>query len=127
MAPLGPLFRGLFFVNNTTKVQKCIDNNKNRCYNTGMMNKQGKENIMSDFTMAQAKRDFEHGYIKDWSIERFPIAGPGWFVMFRSMSGNILGWLIDAREKQPRQFKTLDAAVSSIEEVGFKVEKLLRG
>lgn len=79
---------------------------------------------MSDSTIAQAKRDFEIGYLTEFSLRRWPLAGMGWFVWLGK--GNAAGWLVDARTKQPREFKTLDAAVSSLESIGFKVEELIR-
>jgi hypothetical protein len=38
--------------------------------------------------------------------------------------GNSQGWLIDARTKGPRQFKTLDAAVSALHQIGFQITEL---
>lgn len=38
--------------------------------------------------------------------------------------GNSQGWLIDARTKGPRQFKTLDAAVSALKQIGFEINEL---
>jgi len=73
-------------------------------------------------TLAQAKRDFEIGYLKEYRLKRWPLAGQGWFVWLGE--GNAAGWLVDARSKEPREFKTLDAAVSSLEAIGFKVEEL---
>ena len=79
---------------------------------------------MSNATLAQAKRDFEIGYLTKFNLRRLPLAGLGWFVWLGE--GNGAGWLVDARTKQPREFKTLDAAVSSLESIGFKVEELIR-
>lgn len=75
-------------------------------------------------TLAQAKRDFEIGYLTDFELRRLPLAGLGWFVWLGK--GNAAGWLVDARSKQPREFKTLDAAISAVESIGFKVEELRR-
>jgi len=73
-------------------------------------------------TMAQAKRDFEIGYLTAYQIKRWPGFGPGWFVWLGS--GMAAGWLVDARSKAPREFHTLDAVVRSLEQIGFKVEEL---
>lgn len=36
--------------------------------------------------------------------------------------GNGAGWLVSQRDKaNPRQFKTIDAAVAAIQEIGFMV------
>lgn len=69
-------------------------------------------------TMAVAKHDFEIGYLDRYAIERSPM-GDGW--MLDLGSGNSRGWLVDARSKEPRVFKSLDGAVSALEQIGFKV------
>jgi hypothetical protein len=70
-------------------------------------------------TTPQAKREFELGYLTTWHIEKAPMA-PTWQVWLGS--GMSAGWLVSQRDKaNPRQFKTLESAVSAIEEVGFKV------
>ncbi len=72
-------------------------------------------------TMSQAKRDFSIGYLTEWRIER-AIIGSGWRLFLGS--GNGAGWLVDARSKEPRLFKTLDAVVSALTEIGFEVNQL---
>lgn len=76
---------------------------------------------MADWTMVQAKRDFEIGYLTDFHVTRAAL-GDGWNLMLRG--GTNRGSLVDARSKSPRVFKTLDAAVSALEQIGFKVEGL---
>lgn len=78
---------------------------------------------MLNWTMAQAKRDFEIGYLDDFHIERAAMQA-GWSVALKG--GTKRGHLVDARAKSPRVFKTLDAAVLAIEQIGFKVEGLGR-
>lgn len=72
-------------------------------------------------TMAQAKRDFQIGYLTKYHIERVPMAS-GWMLYLGE--GNAAGWLVDARTKEPRIFKTLDSAVSALESIGFEVNRL---
>jgi len=73
-------------------------------------------------TTPQAKRDFEIGYLNTFHIEKTPMAET-WQVWLGS--GNGAGWLVSQRDKtNPRQFKTLDAAVAALEEIGFKVHYL---
>lgn len=72
-------------------------------------------------TMAQAKRDFEIGYLTKYSLEREPM-GNGWRVHLGE--GMAQGYLSDARTKQPRVFKSLDSAVNALEDIGFKVHYL---
>jgi hypothetical protein len=76
-------------------------------------------------TLAQAKRDFEIGYLTNYELRRWPILGKGWFIWLGK--GNAAGWLVDARTKQPRDFKTVDSAVNTLEAIGFKVEQLYQG
>lgn len=78
---------------------------------------------MLNWTMAQAKRDFEIGYLTDFHIERAQMVA-GWSVSLKG--GTKRGHLVDARAKSARVFKTLDAAVLALEQIGFKVEGLDR-
>lgn len=83
---------------------------------------------MASYTMAQAKRDFEIGYLTAYEVKRWDLvtAGrSGWFIWLGR--GNSAGWLVDARDREARQFKTLDAAVQALEQIGFKVESLRAG
>jgi hypothetical protein len=73
------------------------------------------------WTMAQAKRDFQIGYLTYFEISRFPM-GAEWTVSLRG--GTNRGPLVDARDKTVRLFKTLDACVAALEQIGFKVEGL---
>lgn len=76
---------------------------------------------MSDSTMAQAKRDFGLGHLKTFKLTRVPMS-ENWGVFLGS--GAAAGWLIDARTKGPREFKTLDAAVSALHQIGFQITEL---
>jgi len=75
------------------------------------------------YTMADAKRDFKMGYLAQYLIER-NILSPGWRVKIGPERNQVLHPLVDARTKQWRLFKSLDAAVSSLEEIGFQVNIL---
>ncbi len=71
-------------------------------------------------TIAIAKRDFQMGYLTKYRIERAPM--DGWLLHLGE--GNAAGWLVDARSKTPRAFKTLDSVVSTLEAIGFRVQVL---
>ena len=71
------------------------------------------------WTMEQAKRDFQFGFLDSFHIER---VNDVWRVQLRG--GSASGVLVDAREKKPRLFKSLDSAVSAVEQIGFKVDSL---
>lgn len=75
------------------------------------------------YTMADAKRDFKMGYLAQYVIERNALAA-GWRVKLGPERNQVLHPLVDARTKQWRLFKSLDAAVSSLEEIGFEVNIL---
>lgn len=75
------------------------------------------------YTMADAKRDFKMGHLAQYVIER-NILSPGWRVKIGPERNQVLHPLVDARTKQWRLFKSLDAAVSSLEEIGFHVNIL---
>lgn len=77
---------------------------------------------MSKYTMEQAKRDFQMGYLTRYEIHRQPMDRQGWSVQLSD--GSNVGVLADARTKTPRVFKTLDAAVAAVEQVGFSVDLL---
>lgn len=78
---------------------------------------------MEIWTLANAKRDFRIGYLEEFWIDR-AVLGAGWQV--RLKGGARHGWLVDARSQTPRIFQTLEAAVSSVEKIGFKVISLGR-
>jgi hypothetical protein len=73
---------------------------------------------MTGYTLAQAKRDHQIGYLTAYAFERSPLSRC-WMVALGS--GNARGWLTDARSNTPREFKSLDSAVSAIEQIGFEV------
>lgn len=75
------------------------------------------------YTMADAKRDFRLGYLGQYVIERNVLAA-GWRVKVGPERNQVLHPLVDARSKEWRLFKSLDAAVSSLEEIGFEVNIL---
>jgi hypothetical protein len=75
------------------------------------------------WTVAQAKRDFEIGYLTDFSFERFRLdGGAEWSI--KLAGGSARGVLVDARSKTPRTFRSLDAAIAAVESIGFRVEGL---
>jgi hypothetical protein len=78
------------------------------------------------YTMSDAKRDFRMGHLGHWEIQR-ALLETGWRVYLgegRRSDRSTPYPLVDARSKEPRLFKTLDACVSAIEEVGFEVNLL---
>lgn len=73
--------------------------------------------------MEQAKRDFERGLLGEVRIVDTRIGT--WAVQIIStLEADGTGWLIDAKKKQPRQMKTLDAAVEAVKQIGFQVSQL---
>jgi hypothetical protein len=84
-----------------------------------------------DYTLAQAKRDFDRGFLAGFDLRfaGFPAMDGGfWFVELRSKLGmDSIGVLLDARSKSPREFKTLDAAVSACRQIGFKAAWISSG
>lgn len=77
---------------------------------------------MVDWTMAQAKRDFGIGYLTGFQFERVALGSGLWLV--RLSGGTARGVLVDARSKTWREFKSLDAAVAAVEQIGFRVDGL---
>lgn len=73
-----------------------------------------------EFTLLpEAQKFFKLGLIANWRIERTPMADS-----YQIHLGDF-GYLASQREKAaPRQFKTLDAAISAVQEVGFFINAI---
>jgi hypothetical protein len=80
--------------------------------------------------MAQAKRDFVRGYIREAEIKWLGLGlGYGLMLTHRIADktiGNLdaSGFLIDAKKHQPRQFKTADACIQAAKQIGFQASSL---
>lgn len=73
-----------------------------------------------DYTMAQAKRDFKRGFVRGASlVAPLPSEG-GWWVLIND-NGMFGGPLVDARSGEIRFFKTTDAAISALHQIGFSL------
>lgn len=71
-----------------------------------------------DWTMAKAKEDQARGLLVGVSLERAPLGG--WSVrLVSSLATDGTGWLVDARSKTARVFKTADAALGAVAEIGL--------
>ena len=84
-----------------------------------------------DVTLAEAKRDFERGFIKGFRAYRESFIqdtdgwhGSGWKVEFTGILGAGTSWLVDTRTKKVRIFKSLDGLASTLESVGFRVDTI---
>lgn len=78
---------------------------------------------MATMTILEAKRDRANGYLRTYQVQRYPQQGAGWFIWLGA--GNHAGWLVESRDREPRQFKSLDTAVNALEQIGFQVNTLL--
>ncbi|MBX3617491.1 hypothetical protein [Nitrosomonas sp.] len=80
---------------------------------------------MVKYTMNIAKRDFMMGYLKQYRIIKAPelMLSGSWEKRWHISLGygETHGYLVDSRTKEPRLFKTLDAAVKALEDVGFNI------
>lgn len=74
-------------------------------------------------TLAQAKYDFSIGYLTTFKIER-GLMGEGWLLHLGE--GNSAGFLVDARTKKARIFKSVDSVISTLESIGFEILLLRR-
>lgn len=78
------------------------------------------------YTMADAKRDFSMGHLAHFSLERAQLE-TGWCVLLSDDNAAKRRYpLVDARTKTARVFRTLDAAINAIEDIGFKVDYLTK-
>jgi hypothetical protein len=75
---------------------------------------------MKKALIKELKRDFELGHLKQYKIMKSILSTKIWTVQFIDNDKNNF-YLVDARTKQTREFRSLDGAVSAVEEVGFKV------
>lgn len=73
---------------------------------------------MSDYTMAQAKRDFQRGMITGGTLV-MPLPAEGGYWVLLDGLGGFGGPLVDARTKQVRYFRTTDAALNALHQIGF--------
>lgn len=80
---------------------------------------------MARWTIEQAKRDFSMGYLSGYSLHRFQLENSYWLVYLID-DHKAEGPLVDARNREPRRFKTLDSAVNAIEQCGFSVDALVK-
>jgi hypothetical protein len=71
----------------------------------------------------ELKRDFELGHLKRFKIMKSILSTKIWTVQFFDSDNNNF-YLVDARYQKTREFKSLDGAVSAVEEVGFEVNAL---
>jgi hypothetical protein len=85
-----------------------------------LINKTKGKSEMRKATIKELKRDFELGYLKSYRIMKAGITIKIWNVQFMDVGNNPFN-LVDARTKQTREFKSLDGAISAVEEVGFEI------
>lgn len=74
-------------------------------------------------TTSEARRDFQHGLIRGFTIERVPMETRAIMVtlLYTGRATKDREPLGDTRSKKARMFKTYDAAVSALEQIGFNV------
>lgn len=73
--------------------------------------------------MAQARRDFERGLLKEVRI--VAATDTTWSVQITStLSVDGTGWLLGAKSKEVRQIKSLDSAVEVVRQIGFSIQQL---
>jgi len=76
---------------------------------------------MANWTIVQAKRDFDNGLFKAFRIDR---TMGGWVVALQGSGKLGEGFLLDARNKEPRVFKSVNGAVSTLGKIGFQVDSI---
>lgn len=75
--------------------------------------------MFNTMTMAEAKKSFQMGILKGFTVER--VAGLNTVSFDVNVNGErSRAVLVDARSgSSARHFKTLDAAVNAVEQIGF--------
>lgn len=79
--------------------------------------------MYSELTLAEAKRDFTRGMLTSYSIVR-AMGSISVSLNVETSSFRAVATLVDARTKSIRHFKTIDAAVSALQQIGFQVPVL---
>ena len=79
--------------------------------------------FFTDYTIAQAKRDFSLGYLT--SCRLLKVMGLWQVVIYSKAGAN--GSLVDARTKETRLFKNLDSALNALQSIGFDIGVLQMG
>jgi hypothetical protein len=78
--------------------------------------------IVSEISVAELKRDWRRSMV---SFCQFVRAGDEWTVAVHYRFGpQSSAWLVDARDGQPRSFKSLDSAIRTVEACGVQVGDL---
>lgn len=79
---------------------------------------------MKQVTFAEAKKDFERGLIASAWLERQPLSDD-WVLYFKSQLRNDATLIFVAtREREVRLFKSLDAALNILRQIGFQADRL---
>lgn len=79
---------------------------------------------MTDFTMAQAKRDFARGFLDSAEIKWLGLGNGYGLILTSKLGMDGTGFLIDAKQHQPRRFKTADACIEAAKQIGFRASSL---
>lgn len=79
---------------------------------------------MRDWTMQEAKIDFDRGLLKQAKIVA---VSPGlWAVQLTStLASDGTGWLLQSKRREQRQMKTLHAAAEAVTKIGFEIKQLI--
>jgi hypothetical protein len=79
---------------------------------------------MRDWTLQEAKVDFERGLLKQARI--VAVTPDLWAVQLTStLPSDGVGWLLQSKRREQRQMKTLHAAAEAINQIGFEIKQLL--
>lgn len=73
-------------------------------------------------SISEAKKAFEIGVLTAFEIHRVPLNANYWSVTICTKNKKL--FIRSQRSEQPREFKTLEAAVRVLENIGFKVNTL---
>lgn len=79
---------------------------------------------MKKVTFSEAKKDFERGLIATSWLERQPLSDD-WVLFFASkLRTDSTLVLVATREREVRQFRSLDAALNMLRQIGFQAYRL---
>ena len=77
---------------------------------------------MKNWTLAEAKKDFERGLLKSLRFVRQPLSERWSIQIISTLALDGEGFILAAHGRHVREFKDLDAAVRTAGDIGFKTD-----
>lgn len=77
-----------------------------------------------DFVISELKLLYDQNSITGWFAEQNAMTGE-WLLCFTTRANpSSPSYILDTRRKQRKEFKSLDAAINAVKEIGFDVKRI---